>query len=352
MKTLDFYLVRSVISGVLIALLIISAIDWLGDLFYQVGRMSSGDKFSSVLLFTVLDIPHKLFEFLPSSLLIGALFSLGQFAASSELVAVGASGYSRFRVGMTSCLAGLLITMLISVFIEFYVPFSDKLSLSIQQEEDKNILLASDESYWVRDQNRFIRVGQAVSQDLLANVSIYSFDSNDQIEWLGEAEAAVRQDGQWALKDFKSSWFSESGVAINNTDDFPMSELFLSRFLQSVSSDPFKMSLKRLSAYIGYLQENRLDAQEYKVALYKKIAVPFTGLAMLLLALPLVFRPRQLGGAGQRLFVGIVMALFIYIVVEAITNGVVVYQAPAAIVAFLPASLILLCALLAFRFTR
>ena len=62
MKILDVYLVRSVLMGVLVALLIICAIDWLGDLFYQVGRMNSGDKFSDVLMLTVLDIPHKLFE--------------------------------------------------------------------------------------------------------------------------------------------------------------------------------------------------------------------------------------------------------------------------------------------------
>ena len=73
---------------------------------------------------------------------------------------------------------------------------------------------------------------------------------------------------------------------------------------------------------------------------------------MLLLALPLVFRPRQLGGIGQRLFIGMVIALFIHLVVEAITHGVLVYQAPAVVVAFLPVSLILLCALVAFRFTR
>ena len=104
MKALDFYLAKSVFVGVIVALLTICAIDWLGDLFYQVGRMSVADKFSDVLVVTLLDIPHKLFEFLPSSMLIGTLFSLGQFAASSELVAMGASGYSRFRVGMISCM--------------------------------------------------------------------------------------------------------------------------------------------------------------------------------------------------------------------------------------------------------
>ncbi|MDW3095180.1 MAG: LPS export ABC transporter permease LptG [Gammaproteobacteria bacterium] len=354
MKILDIYLARSVLIGIVIALLIICAIDWLGDLFYQVGRMSAGDKFSDVLILTLLDVPHKLFEFLPSSMLIGALFSLGQFAASSELVAVGAGGYSRFRVGMISCIAGLLVTVVLTVVVEIYVPFSDKISLAMLQDDEENILLASDESYWVRDQDRFIRVGRAVSQDLLSDVAIYGFNKSGYIDSISEAKSAIRMQDLWHLKGYRSSLFSgENNVVIaKNSDIHPMPDLFLSSFLQSVTSDPFKMSVQRLYEYISYLEQNHLDAREYQVAFFKRMAVPFVGLAMLLLALPLVFRPRQLGGAGQRLLIGMVIALLVYIVVEAITNGAVVYKFSPILVAFLPVILILACSMFAFKFTR
>ncbi len=352
MKALDFYLARSVFVGVIVALLTICAIDWLGDLFYQVGRMSVADKFSDVLVVTLLDIPHKLFEFLPSSMLIGTLFSLGQFAARSELVAMGASGYSRFRVGMISCMAGILITIVLSVFVEMYVPISDKISLAIQQDDQENILLASDESYWVRDQQRFIRVGRAVSQDLLNDIAIYSFNQQGDIASISEASSAIRKQGEWSLNEYRSSHFVGNKVTVENAEIHSMQKLFLSSFLQSVTSDPFKMSVQRLYEYIYYLEENHLNAREYQVALFKRMAVPFVGLAMLLLALPLVFRPRQLGGAGQRLLIGIVIALLMYIVVEAITNGAVVYQFSPILVAFLPVMIILMCAMVAFRFTR
>jgi lipopolysaccharide export system permease protein len=352
MKILDFYLARAVLVGVIVALLIICAIDWLGDLFYQVGRMKSGDQFSDVLLLALLDIPHKFFEFLPSSMLIGTLFSLGQFAASSELVAVSASGYSRFRVGIISCVSGLLITIVLSVVVELYVPISDKISLAMQQDEQENILLASDKSYWVRDQERFIRVGSAISQDFLNDVSIYSFDQNGEIASIGEAKSAIREQGSWRLNDYRSSQFSGNKVVTENAEIYPVPKLFLSSFLQAVSSDPFKMSVQRLYEYIFYLEESHLDAREYQVALFKRIAVPFVGLAMLLLALPLVFRPRQLGGAGQRLLMGIVIALLVHLVVESIANGAVVYQLSPLVVAFLPVTIILVCSIFAFRLTR
>ncbi|MFK7794403.1 MAG: LPS export ABC transporter permease LptG [Gammaproteobacteria bacterium] len=353
MKTLDIYLARSVLIGIIVALLIICAIDWLGDLFYQVGRMSSGDNFSDVLVLTILDIPHKLFEFLPSSLLIGTLFSLGQFAASSELVAVGASGYSRFRVGVMSCIAGLLITIVLSIVVEVYAPISDKISLAMmQQSEQEDILLASDESYWVRDQSRFIRVGHAVSQDLLNDIAIYSFSQSGEIESISESKSAIRKQDIWQLNDYRSSQFIDNKVIAETADTHPAPKLFLSSFLQSVASDPFKMSMQRLYEYIYYLEDNHLDAREYEVALFKRVAVPFVGLAMLLLALPLVFRPRQMGGAGQRLLIGIVIALVAHLIVEVIANGAIVYQFSPVLVAFLPVIIILAFSMIAFKFTR
>ena len=352
MRILDFYLARAVLMGVLIALLIICAVDWLGDLFYHVGRMDADDKFSNVLMLTLLDIPHKLFEFLPSSMLIGALFSLGQFAATSELVAVGAGGYSRMRVGIISCVTGLLITLVLSVFIESYMPYGEKLSLSLVQDKAENVLLASDESYWVRDQRRFIRVGQAVSQDLLNDVEIYQFDERGELQSISQAKSALQLADGWRLQEYRSSYFSENQVTVENAQHQPVQSLFFNNLLQSVTSDPFKMSVQRLYEYIFYLEQNHLDSREYQVALFKRFAVPFVGLSMLLLALPLVFRPRQLGGAGQRLLIGIVIALVIYIVVEAITNGAVVYQFSPFMVAFLPVFIILVCAASAFKYAR
>ena len=352
MKTLDIYIARAVLVGVLVALFVICAVDWLGDLFYQVSRMGGDDRFSDVLIFTLLDIPHKLFEFLPSSMLIGALLSLGQFAASSELVAVGASGYSRMRVGIVSSATGLLITLLLSIFVESYMPYGEKISLSLNKQNNENILLASDQSYWLKDQNRFIRVGQAVSQDLLNDVDIYQFNNQGEIEVISQTEGAIKQQGEWQLQNYRSSIFATNTVSSVNEENYHMPQLFFDNLLQSVASDPFKMSIQRLYSNIFYLEENRLDSSEYQVALFKRFAVPFVGLSMLLLALPLVFRPRQMGGAGQRLLIGIVIALVIYIAVEAITNGAIVFQLSPVIVAFLPVVIILTCSMFAFRFVR
>ena len=353
MRRLDFYLAKNVVVGVLAALFIIAAVDWLGDFFYQVSKMSSDDQVSRVLIVTLLDFPHKLHEFLPSSLLIGVLLSLGQLAASSELVAVGASGYSRLRVGLIASVVGCVLILLVIGLVEFYGTKADKFAAKYQKTNlEAGVLVASDESYWLRDQDRFVRIGQAVSQDYLRDVSVYTFTETQGIAWIGEAEEAVRTDNDWQLVDFRQSFFEDDQVSVEISDDYSWPGLFSTNFLRSLTTDPFKLSLRRLNEYIVYLDQNRLDASGYRIAFFKRIAVPFTGLAMLMLALPLVFRPRQLGGMGQRLFFGIVIALIVYVIIEAITNGAVVYQISPIIAAFLPSAILLLFSIFAFRFTR
>ena len=353
MKTLDLYLARTVLLGIFIAISVIVAIDWLGDLFYQVSRMRDDGYFSNVFTQTVLDIPFKLFEFLPSGLLIGALLSLGQFAANSELVAIGAGGYSRLRVGVVSCVTGLLVIITLSVLVEIYAPFGDRLLLKIEQKDkDSSVLVASDESYWVRDDDRFVHVGSAVSKDLLNEVSIFSFNDQGEISWIAQADSAIRKDQYWELENFRRSTFTDGEVVAQQEQILEWQEGFLSNFLKSINTDPFKLSFRRLSSYIASLEENHLDASVYYVALFKKLAVPLTGLAMMMLALPLVFRPRQLGGVGQRLFIGVVIALIAYVLIEAFTNAIVVYQIPPFIGTFLPALIIFGLSIFAFRFTR
>ena len=353
MNRLDIYIAKSVLIGIVAALFIIAAIDWLGDLFYQAGRMSADDQFMRVVVITLLDIPHKLFEFLPSALLIGTLLSLGQLASTSEIVASGASGCSRLRIALVACVMGLILTVCVALIVEFYSPLSDKFAARFQQGgQAENILLASDDSYWMRDRDRFVRIGSVISQDYLRNLTIYSFGNDGEIAWIGQADAAIRKQNEWSLTNFRRSNFSEQQVTTEQLSEYPWQELFLTNFLQSMSADPFKLPLKRLAEYISYLDDNRLDATAYRVALYKRMAVPFTGIAMLLLALPLVFRPQQLGGIGQRLFLGIVIALLAYVAIEAITNGAVVYQLSPVLTAFLPMIIIAGLSMVAFRIFR
>lgn len=353
MSKLDLYLGRNVMIGIWAALFVICAVDWLGDSFYEIGRISDDDRVLHVVIRSFLDLPHKFLEFLPSGLLIGVLLSLGQLAASAEIMAVGSCGYSRLRVGVVACLVGLLFIVVGNIFVEIYAPVGERMASKYQKIDfDENVLLASDESYWVRDKTKFVQIGSAVTPEYLRDITIFNFSEDNLITWIGESADAILIEEQWILGDFRRSHFEGNQVSVDAEDLFVWDELLSANLLGSLSADPSRLSMRRLSEYISYLDENQLDAAEYKIIYFKRIAAPFTGLAMLMLALPLVFKPRQAGGVGQRLFFGIVIALVVHVLVEAMANGALVYQLSPIFAAFLPAIILLTLSIFVFRFTR
>ena len=58
------------------------------------------------------------------------------------------------------------------------------------------------------------------------------------------------------------------------------------------------------------------------------------------------------GGKSAATGLGVILALLVYILVEAITNGAVVYQLSPVLASLLPVFIILVCSVFAFRFTR
>ena len=62
-----------------------------------------------------------------------------------------------------------------------------------------------------------------------------------------------------------------------------------------------------LVRYIGYLQDNGLDAHRYLVAYWSRIASVVSVIVMTVLALPFVFGSLRSAGAGARLVVGLII---------------------------------------------
>jgi len=58
----------------------------------------------------------------------------------------------------------------------------------------------------------------------------------------------------------------------------------------------------------------------YALALARKLVAPLTVMAMMLFAIPFVLGPLRNTGAGQRLFVGVLVGLVFYVINEVSAN--------------------------------
>ena len=65
------------------------------DFLQEIGNLNSGKyDLSKIIVFITLSMPGHLYEIIPLSCLIGAMFTVGQLSGNSELVVMRTSGMS------------------------------------------------------------------------------------------------------------------------------------------------------------------------------------------------------------------------------------------------------------------
>ncbi|MDZ7622027.1 MAG: LptF/LptG family permease [Candidatus Competibacteraceae bacterium] len=97
-----------------------------------------------------------------------------------------------------------------------------------------------------------------------------------------------------------------------------------------------ELSIRELWVYVDYLERNGLDAQSYRLALWRKLLAPLSYLAMLVIAMPFVFGPQRTAGVGQRLLIGLLLGLVFFLLNYLLGNVVLLYGFPPLVGASLP----------------
>ncbi len=361
-KHFDRYLGRTVFIGTLFALLVLFSIDSIIDFINDVESVDErGFTFGHVMLRLMFEMPQRLYEFMPTALLLGALIGLGGLAAKSELVALRSVGISKLRIIWSVLKVGVVLIG-ISVWVgEMVVPTSQGYvnSLSKSQVRDANkesensdikkISLRSKYGIWVRDNNRYINAQEIYPDYRMRDVWIYELDDEYKLKRASFAKQAVYENDVWKLSDIRHSLISTSGVETVAAEEEHWQRLVSTELFDVITVKPEHMGAVKLKKYIGYLEDNELDSKRYQLAYFNRFAVPLSGIAMLLLAVPFVFRSVRAGGLGQRVALGIIIAVMFNLLSRVLSNTSVVYDIPPLIGAFLPTMIVIIIATIAIR---
>jgi lipopolysaccharide export system permease protein len=108
---------------------------------------------------------------------------------------------------------------------------------------------------------------------------------------------------------------------------------------------PERMSLVALWDYIGYLRSNQLDADRQIIAVWRKLAYPFTLIVMLTIAAPISYMQTRAGGVGAKMFIGILVGTSFFMISQLTLNVGTLYRWPPVVTALLPSTIVFLLAL-------
>lgn len=346
-RNFDRYLGRTVFFGTLMALLVLFSIDSIIDLINDLESIGKrGFTFNHALLKLLFGMPQRLYDFIPTALLLGALIGLGNMAARGELVALRAVGISKLRI-LWSVLKVGLVLIVISIFVgENIAPTTEGYVRSLNKTSDiRKISIRSRSGLWVRDGDRYINVQEIFPDYRMSEIWIYELDENYRLKRASFAKQAFYKDGIWELSDIRHSLISEHGIETVTANEEHWESLVSPELFDVVTVKPEYMNAQKLKKYVKYLNQNELDSKRYQLAYYNRFAVPLSAIAMIMIAVPFIFRSVRAGGLGQRMAIGIFIAVIFHLISRILANASVVYDVPPIIGAFFPATLMLVIAL-------
>ena len=343
MKTLDRYIGISFLRSFVLIIIILVALFSFLELVYQLDDVGKGNyRIRDVLVFICLTLPRRMLDLMPISTLLGSIIALGLLADHDELLAMQAGGMSVRRICWSVLAAGTLTILLTGLLAEMVVPPLDQLARKRRALAiSKTGITPTKEGFWARRGSTYIHVGKTHYSGIATDLDLFETDEKGRLKVFTHArEANIQPNDQWVLKDITRKTFSEQGIA---TEHLP--QLILNSFLSLNQVDMLELPADSLSSvdlyrYIEIMRDSGQNADRYALALWRKLSVPLTTGAMVLLSLPFIFGSTRIMTAGKRIMIGSFVGIVFYFGDQLIVHlGLLLSLAP-AITAMTPVILI------------
>lgn len=347
-RTLDLYLMRSIAAPtilVAVTMLVISSVMALVDELETAEDVGYG--LAITMQFVALNLPAALYQLAPTTILLGTLLGLGALASGSELVVMRASGISMRRIAVAAGFAGGVFAVLTFFLGDWLVPLSHQTGYDLRTEARYGGQRHDGAGLWFREGNSYIHIQEIHAGSQLGKVHKYAFDDQRRLTATLEADSASYGPGGWQLRNVRESLMRDERIKTRHSDTRLWEVNIDPDLLRLSSVRPESLTTRGLWDYARYLSSNGLDAEEYWVALWRKLAMPLTVVVMSLLAIPFVVGSLRSTGTGQRLFVGILLGVAFFLMNEIVGSSGQVYGLEPWATAMLPTLILALITLFA-----
>lgn len=311
------YLAINIFKGTALVLMILVSLSLFFTLIQQIDHIGKGEfgpwQFIQYLVFLV---PAMISDFMPLSVLIGSILSLGSLASNSELIAFQSSGVPVRKFILAVSLSATLLALLTFMIADFVVPFSETTAREIKSSGlASRVSMQSKTGVWIKDRKNLIFIQKLFPNGNARNIEIYQLDEEDKLLSTTVAKKAVNSEQGWLLQQVKRTRLTDEKMTVIEKKQELYEGQLSEKLLQSLVVDPQQMSSINLYSYIDFLQENGLNYSAESLSFWKKIYSPLTVIVMSVLAIPFVLGSQRNSNTGQRLIVGILLGL-VYVIVD------------------------------------
>jgi len=311
MNILNRYLIKETTYNVLLIMAGLLALFAFLDSLQELESLGKGSYgIGKIILFVLLSAPGHIYEIVPVSVLIGTIYSLGQFSRSSELIIFRVSGLSIVNIGLSLLRIGLVFALMTFIVGEMITPMTEKTAKRMRVKAIDSIIAQDFRSgLWVKDGKSFVNVEQVLPDAQLVNIHIYRFDENFQMTGIDKAKTGTFNGENWALTALTQTSLSKTTVKSDYLETAQWKSLIRPELLNILLVTPERMSAWNLYSYISHLTKNKQKTSRYEIALWAKLVYPMASLVMIVLALPFGFLQQRSGGVANKLFASVMLGI-------------------------------------------
>jgi lipopolysaccharide export system permease protein len=356
MQTVRRYLAREIYRSTSVVLIALLGLFTFFTLVDELDSVNARFPLTALFYLQGLSLPTRLYDLLPIGVLIGAILALSGLAQRNELVILRVSGVS--GMGLLRMLWTVSIPIILGALIlsEFLTPLaeikSSEVNLLMRGRVEGGRLASG---YWFTEptQNggtRIINVGKLLTSGNVENLSIYEFPDGLTLSVMTQAKSGKFVKGKLDMQDVVETQLdpniknvladakvtTQPAVTVKQLPRQTIDTTLSSERLVARILTPERMSLMALHDYIDYLNRNQLQADRQIVAVWRKMAYPFTLLVMLTIAAPISFMQTRRGGVGAKVFLGILLGTGFFMINQLALNVSLLFNWPPVVTALLP----------------
>jgi len=342
MKILDKYIAKQILIAIFSVLSVLTIVVGLLDLVDEIKKVNNDYVISHAFLYVLLNTPQNIYEVFPIATLMGSLIGLSKLSSTSELNAAKASGLSFSKIIIITLKTGLLIVILTFLIGEFIAPKGQQLANGIKNlSESTRLSMKNTKGVWIKNNNNFIHIAKVYPDKTVQEISLYRFNEKQQMIESIYAEEGYYSEGKWIMKNITSTSFINKNTVITNKEvsvfpDFIDLDLFDIMIIK-----PEQMTIMQINQYIRYLKNNSMESRNYELSFWSKFSTPLSCLIMFLLTTPFVHSNIRSASYGQRIFIGILTGVALFLFNQTINKLSIIIGMPPIIGSFLPLLILL-----------
>ncbi len=311
MHRLSRYIGRTVGWAMLVVLLLIVGLDAIAATIDQAGDMRADYGFAESLVYVLLTLPGRIYEYIPLAALVGSLVAMGSLSSSSELIVCRVAGVSLWRLIWFACKPVIWLIIASLLITEYISPLTDQWAQSYKDlarwGQERSI--AADGGLWHREGDRFMHFNAVQPGGVLYGVTVFEFDENAGLNSATFAARASYQRDSWLMESVRTTDFTGESIASDSSNTRAWETQLTPALLGYISLAAEDLSVTGLHLYANYLEAQALDSGEYRLAFWQKVFQPLAVVSLVLIAMSFVFGPLRESTTGYRLFVGVIVGI-------------------------------------------